>query len=158
MSLIIPMYMIVLVDIDHTLSDAAWRDDMLHNRDFDAYHLAGKDDAPIQEMVELVNALADSGAKIIGCTARPEKWRTQTMQWMIKWNVQMDEILMREYNTFQPASETKVGLLKARFGEDLEKIPTGSAVLFIDDNDKVIEAVRALGITALQCFAAKRNK
>lgn len=148
---------IVLVDIDHTISDAAWRDDMLNNRDFDAYHLAGKEDAPIQEMVELVNALADSGATIIGCTARPEKWRTQTMQWMVKHQVCMDEILMRDYNTFAPAAETKIGLLQKRFGPMLEQLQ-GKHVLFIDDNEKVIETMRAAGITALQCFAARRNK
>lgn len=148
--------MIVLVDIDHTLSDAAWRDDMLNNRDFDAYHLAGKEDAPIQEMVELVNALADSGATIIGCTARPDKWRTQTINWMVINKVCMDEILMREHNTFAPAAETKLGLLQARFGPLLEQLE-GKHVLFFDDNEKVIETIRAIGITALQCFAAKRR-
>lgn len=149
--------MILLVDIDHTLSDAAWRDDMIASGDWDAYHAAGKDDVPIQEMVELVNGMADSGALIIGATARPDKWRTQTMNWMLKYNVCMDEVLMRHDNNYRPSGDMKVELLKQRFGENLEKIPTGSAVIFIDDNEKVIEAVRALGITALQCFAAKRS-
>lgn len=149
--------MILLVDFDHTLFDAAWRDDMLNNRDFDAYHLAGKDDVPIQEVVELVNACADSGALIIGVTARPEKWRLQSLNQCLKYKICMDEILMRDYNTFAPAAETKVELLRKRFGTNLEHIPTGTAVLFIDDNEKVVEAVRALGITVLQCFAAKRS-
>lgn len=149
--------MILLVDIDHTLSDAAWRDDMIIGGDWDAYHTAGREDAPIQEMVELINGMADSGAMIIGVTARPDKWRTQTMQWMVKHFVQMHEILMRHDNNYRPSGDMKVELVKQRFGENLEKIPTGTAVLFIDDNEKVVEAVRALGITVLQCFAAKRS-
>lgn len=147
---------IALVDIDHTLSDAAWRDDMIASGDWDAYHTAGKDDKSIIEMAVLIQSLYRDEWKIICITARPEKWRTHTINWMIKHNIQVDEILMRPDNAFRPASDMKVELLKQRFGENLEEL-AGSYVVFFDDNDNVIEAIRGLGITTLQCSAAKRK-
>lgn len=153
---------IFLLDIDHTISDAAWRDDMIANRDWDAYHSAGKDDKPIEEVCQLVRDLhfdssgESEGWNIIGLTARPEKWRVQTIKWLIINSVPIDELLMRDYNTFESAAGTKVGLLKKRFGENLEGLE-GHKVLLIDDNDKVIEAMRGLNITTLQITAAKRR-
>lgn len=148
---------IALVDIDHTLSDAAWRDDMIVSGDWDAYHAAGKEDLPIYEMRELINSMHKDGWFILGVTGRPDKWRTQTNKWMLDHHVFMDEILMRPDNAFRPASDMKVELIKQNFGENLEKL-AGCRVVLFDDNEKVIEAVRALGITALQCFAAKRKE
>lgn len=152
----------LLIDIDHTIFDAAWRDDMINNNDWDAYHLAGKEDKPIQEIVELINTLSQAGQHIYGyawevvaLTARPGKWRKQTMDMFLKYNVSIDEILMRPDDNFRSAAEMKIELIKEYFGEDLGAI--NHNVILIDDNDKVIEAVRALGITTLHISAAKRR-
>ena len=148
--------------IDHTISDAAWRDDMINNNDWDAYHLAGKEDKPIAEIVQFIESLAGATTtekfawEIIALTARPGKWRKQTMEWMGKYGVIIDEILMRPDDSYKSAGEMKVQLLKERFGESLEKLE-GCNVILIDDNEKVIEAVRALGITTLHIAAAKRR-
>lgn len=153
---------ILLLDIDHTISDAAWRDPMLADRDWDAYHLAGKDDKPLQEVCQLVRDLhfdnlgESEGWEIVCLTARPEKWRNQTMKWLVDYNIPINLLLMRPDNDFSSAGESKVKLLKQYAGENLEKLE-GHQVICIDDNDKVIEAMRALNITTLQISAAKRR-
>jgi len=144
---------ILLLDIDHTISSAAWRDDMIHNNDWDAYHLAGKSDEPIPDIVCLVQAMS-AAWKIICVTGRPEKWRKQTMDWLISNNILVDEILMRPMDCFMSAQETKVMLLKRRFGEGLELLRDNPS-LVLDDNDKVIEAMRGLGLTVLQVYARR---
>ena len=150
---------ILLLDIDHTISDAAWRDDMLASRDWDAYHLAGKEDKAVEEVVALVDSLSadpNEAWEIICLTARPGKWRQQTMQWMVKYNCPVDELLMRPDDSYQSAGELKTELLKMRFGSKLEGLQ-GHDVILIDDNDKVIEAMRALNITTMQISVAKRR-
>ena len=147
---------ILLLDIDHTISDAAWRDDMINDRDWDAYHSAGKDDKPIQETVELVNGLFVQGWEIICLTARPEKWYQHTIEWMVRHNVSVNEVLMRGNNDYTSAPDSKIAIIKKRFGEALEGL-LGHHVMLIDDNEKVIEAMRGLNITTMQITAAKRR-
>lgn len=153
---------ILLLDIDHTISDAAWRDDMLANRDWDAYHLAGKGDKPIQEICQMVRDLhfdnlgESEGWEVVGLTARPEKWRNQTMKWLVEFDIPINLLLMRPDNDYSSAGESKVKLLKQFAGENLAGLE-GAHVLLIDDNDKVIEAMRALNITTLQISVAKRR-
>lgn len=150
---------ILLLDIDHTISDAAWRDEMMASGDWEAYHLAGREDKPVAEISELIKTLSTSDYEtwqIICVTARPEKWRTQTMQWFIRHRIPVDEILMRPDLAFRSAFIIKTELLKTRFGENLEELH-GCHVLAIDDNEKAIEAFRGLGITTLHIAVAKRR-
>ena len=64
--------------------------------------------------------------------------------------------MMRPNDCFLSAGESKVKLLKVYAGENLAGL-NGNSVLLIDDNDKVIEAMRALNITTLQISVAKRR-
>lgn len=147
---------ILLVDIDHTLSDAAWRDNIIGVGTWDEYHLAGIKDDPVKEIVTMVNSLGADGWWLIGLTARPEKWRKITMDWLVKHGVLLEELLMRPDDDFHSASEVKIASLYRKFGVSLKGLE-GKNVILIDDNDKVIEAVRILNITSLQCSARRRN-
>jgi len=146
---------ILLLDIDHTISDAAWRDDMIASGNWDEYHLAGKEDVVVEEIAELIKSLIDW--EIICVTARPEKWRTQTMQWFIRHRIPVTEILMRPNDGYSSAPETKVQLLRKRFGDNLDQLEENN-VIIMDDNEKVIEAMRSLGITTMQVTISKRRK
>ena len=144
----------ILVDIDHTVSNSFWRDDMIGGEGgWDAYHAASAQDEPIHDMVAMVNAMYGSGKTIIGITARPEKWRLLTMEWLVKVYVSMDEILMRPDDAYHPAPEIKVALALERF--DNESNLKDQVALVIDDREDVIEAFRALGVTAIQVFGRK---
>lgn len=140
------MTMIVLCDIDHTLSDAARRDEMIGKVTWDEYHAASVDDFPIPAVATLVRELHAAGHQIIGFTARPAKWRQLTMEWLVRHAIPMDEILMRADTDYRPAPQIKLALANERF----ENAPQDRVAFILEDRDDVIAAFRALGITALQ--------
>ncbi len=142
--------MIILCDIDNTIRSSAWRDDMITNGDsWDDYHVAGFMDQPVQEMLALLRTFRWAGYKTIALTAIPEKWRQITIQWLIKYQIPFDEILMRPDDNYLPAAELKLFLAKNR-------IPFLMEVAFmIDDRDDVCEAFQKAGVTAFQCYVRK---
>jgi len=140
------MRKIVLCDIDHTVSNAFWRDDMIGGPGgWDAYHAASKDDEPIHDVVNMINAMRAGGMYIVGITARPEKWRKLTMELLVKHGAMFDELLMRPDEAYHPAAEIKLKLAAERFGERFKD----EVALIIDDREDVVAAFREAGITAL---------
>jgi hypothetical protein len=140
----------ILVDIDHVLSNAFWRDGMIGQVPWDEYHAANKDDKPIDDMVWIVNTLAVD-FNIVAFTARPAKWRKQTMDWLIKNDVMVHEVLMRPDDNFRPAPELKLELVKARFEN-----PAAAVAAILDDRLDVCSAFAQMGITSLQVFARSK--
>lgn len=145
----------ILIDIDHTLSDAFWRDDMYHDPlvDFDDYFAAAKDDSTLCDTVRLMNTLARDFNFIV-LTARPEKWRQLTMQWLIEHGVMAEEVLMRPDDCFDPSPKVKVDLAMKRFGD--EKGMREHIALVVDDREDVVAAFAALGITSMQILGRRR--
>lgn len=137
---------VVLCDIDHTISDAFWRDNMIGGPGgWDAYHACSVDDAPLNDMIDLINTLQPT-YRLIGLTARPEKWRKLTMDWLLRHGVMLDGLLMRADDAFHPAPALKTELVLSKF--NLNEI-----AFILDDREDVIAAFRALGVTALQVHA-----
>jgi hypothetical protein len=139
--------MIVIVDIDKTLSDARGRDALILGEGqgswWDAYHEASAHDDPIKPMIEFINILSAGGATLVGLTARPEKWRPLTLRWLIKHDAMFEELLMRPNDDYSKSAECKLRMLSERF-------PNGQAGLIIlDDDVEVIEAMRNAGYIAL---------
>jgi hypothetical protein len=144
----------ILLDIDHTVSDAFWRDHLILTPgmpgDWDDYHAASINDQPLGDMVNMINALAVNYF-ILGITARPEKWRKLTMEWLLRNDIAIDDLLMRPDDDYRRAPELKVAMAQAAFGDRfLEDV-----ALVLDDREDVIAAFKAAGITALQVHAKK---
>jgi len=127
-------------DIDHTFSNAAWRDAQLG--DWDEYHRLSVDDKPIPETVALLASLNSDRWWTIGLTARPEKWRAITINWCIKHGVFLDELIMRPNDNYQGAAEFKRQEVINRLS-GLQKTPT---VILFDDRDDVISAIKESGV------------
>ncbi len=142
--------MIGLIDIDHTLSNATWRDPMLGVASWDEYHMEATSDEPIPEMVELVRALHKGGWQLFGLTARPEKFHFITMNWLVNHDIPLMGLLMRPNDNFLPSPEIKVKVFQHYFN----KVEPNSIVVF-DDRDDVVAAFKAIGITSLQVNAAR---
>jgi hypothetical protein len=138
----------ILVDIDHTLSDAGWRDSMMGN--WDEYHGSAHADQPIMDMVLLINSLHDQRWNIVGLTTRPEKFRQQTLRWLMQYNVKMDEVLMRADDDFRPSAISKVALAHERFPDFANEV-----MLVFDDRDDIVAAFKAQGVTVLQVHARR---
>lgn len=151
---------IILIDVDHTISDAFWRDDLIKRSrdsgDWEEYHSRGKDDKPLEDMVRLISLMIIGGERmdhrvdIWAITARPEKWRKQTTSWFLKNRVLPMNILMRPEDAFKPAPQIKVDLCKEH--NILNRI-----LCIFDDREDVVSAFRELGITAFQVYARKET-
>lgn len=150
------MYMMrhnVLCDVDHTIADAFWRDELIGGPGgWDAYHSASINDLPLNEMVMMISALRNSGMYIVGLTARPEKWRKLTLDWMIKHGVQFDELIMRPDDNYDKAHELKIKLAQERFPDLANEV-----AFLIDDQEDIITAFKGLGVPALQVHGISRG-
>lgn len=142
----------VLFDIDHTLSDANWRNHMLPacyalgGTWWDDYHRASGVDSPCDDVIQLVNNFRHCDHPVIGITARPGKFRTLTRNWLQMHKVNLDELLMRPDEDFRPSAELKLALARERFGERI----SDEVLFIIDDHPEVVKAFQAAGVTALQ--------
>jgi hypothetical protein len=137
---------IVLVDLDHTLSDASWRDPLIAAGDWDAYHSEFVKDLPCHDIICMINSLAICGFHIVAVTARPEKWRKATMEWLYRHGVKVHHILMRADDCYSSAVELKL---------ELAKDILDSVVFVLDDREDVVAAFAGKNITALQVKGRK---
>jgi len=143
----------ILVDLDHTLSNAFHRDEMIGVETWDTYHAASINDEPLHDVCGLVRALALQGYTLVGLTARPAKWRQLTNEWLVKHGVPLDTILMREDEDFRPSAEMKTALALDYFGG--EEALRERVAFLLEDREDVAAAFSALGITALQVFGRR---
>jgi HAD superfamily, subfamily IIIB (Acid phosphatase) len=134
--------MIILLDIDHTISNAFWRDRMIGAQPWDEYHAASKDDKPFRNVVNFINSLSAMGYTIIAVTGRNEKFRTLTLNWFLKHRIDVDDLLMRPDDNFTKNAELKMELIK--------KLKLSEIHFAIDDNEDACIAFQKLGITSLQ--------
>jgi len=134
--------LIVLVDIDHTLSDAAWRDHLVPmaraTGDWSAYYAAMDEDDPIMFVVTLVRLLSQSYT-VVGMTGRPETYRAKTLVWLRRNNVELFDVLMRPDGDRSSSPKLKVTMIRKKF-------PLDSIAFAIEDRDDCIAALRAIGI------------
>ena len=141
---------LIITDIDHTLSEAHWRDSMIATGDWPAYHAASIDDAPIVDMCNLINGLMLLGYKVIGQTSRDERWRGLTLQWFLLHHVNVTELLMRPNGDFRPACEIKIEQALALCAPNE---PKDEIAFVIDDCQEVIDAYRAINVNVMQVYA-----
>lgn len=143
---------ILLVDIDHTLSDAHWRDHMMG--DWERYHTASQHDEPIQEVIDIVRCLRSAGWACFGFTARPDRYRDLTTRWLRKHNLQFDQILMRPDDSWRPTVQIKSELL----AQLLLELPDGIPIVLLDDHPDVCKVLcQHKNVTALQVLARKQG-
>lgn len=143
----------ILIDVDHVISNAFWRDPMIGTVTWDEYHASSKRDHPIYDIVLMLRALyAAKVYNFVGFTARPEKWRKLTIEKMIEFDAPLDELLMRPDEDYHPAPELKLALVRKRFGASFPE----QIAFILDDREDVILAFKALGVTALQVHASRR--
>lgn len=137
----------VVIDIDHSLADATWRDPMKDNG-WDSYYRASMNDEVNASVVGIINSLHDAGWPILCVTARPEKWRAITVQWMIRHDVRVTDLLMRVDDDWRSAKEVKIDLIRTYVKDNLNRI-----LCVFDSRDDIVDAFRAIGVTAFQVRA-----
>lgn len=135
---------VVIIDLDHTVFDSAWRDAMLGpGVDWDEYHCASVKDDPVDSIVAMINALHAQECTIVAITGRNERYRKITNEKLLKHGVMVDYLIMRSDEDYRRSPEMKVAALQ-------QHVDLRSVLFALDDRDDVIQAYRTLGITTLQ--------
>ncbi len=138
----------VIFDLDGTLINVNSITHLADSQEWDAFHDASMDCPPFEAMVEYARHIQQlKTIGIIIVTAKSERLRARTMNWLSMQGIIPDVLLMRPNKDFRPSVELKPQLLQEQLGEDWK-----DQVLFtIEDRDKVVDAWRALGVQCLQC-------
>ena len=137
---------VIVVDLDGTLCNVDHRRPLVtgKHRDYDAFHAKLSDD-PVNEWCKrLILAMHGTGYDVALVSARPKKYEFATRQWLTKNEVPFTMLyLLREDGSDTPDQEIKTAWARD-FG--LENI-----LFWVDDRKKVVDAIRSLGVTVLQC-------
>lgn len=100
-----------LVDLDGTLVDNADLLYLAHDRsDFDQFHSESEKCNPRRWVLDDVLSIF-SVANVIILTARSERYRSGTEQWLRRWGIPYDALLMRLHGDERPDVEIKADLL-----------------------------------------------
>jgi hypothetical protein len=140
---------IIIVDLDHTISDARWRDHMLMGpgrTDWTAYHRAAVNDLPVEAVIKAVDALHAAGMRTVALTGRTQDHEASTIAWLVQHLVPIDLLLMRPADDHRQATIVKEELLKYALGEDWP----AQVLLAFEDNEHVAELFAIKGITVLR--------
>jgi phosphoglycolate phosphatase-like HAD superfamily hydrolase len=138
----------VIFDLDGTLININSITHLADAKEWEQFADESLSCPPFPEMVEYarhIQQLKNIGLIIV--TAKPERLRARTFNWLSVNGIIPDALLMRPHKDFRTSVELKPALLTEHLGDDWKQ-----QVLFtVEDRDKVVDAWRAIGITCLQC-------
>ena len=145
---------IVVFDLDGTLANGKHRNhlvpkpDVAHRCDaWDEHNLASTDDLPIQDTIDVCNALYVCYELVI-LTGRCEVSREITKAWLRKHHVMYDKLIMRGRDDHRPDTVYKE--------EELLLLGLDNILCCYDDLEHVADMMRGLGLT---CYLVnKYNK
>ncbi len=137
--------MIVITDLDGTLSDAEHRVHLIERKpkNWDAFFRASRDDEPIWPVIRVIQALKVAGHEIHVITGRSDSTRADTIAWFEKYEVPFDRLLMRDDGDFTPDDKLKRDWF-------LKDYKPEEVLLVLDDRAKVVRMWRELGLVCLQ--------
>lgn len=137
----------IIVDLDGTL---ALIDHRVHHvrkkpKDFKRFFAEQHKDLPRMPLVEILSVLSHS-FKIIIFTARPERYRSETIDWIIKHKLPVHQIRMRP----EGHSGSDVEVKKEMYEEYMKENPDTKIVCVFDDRQGVVDYWRSIGLDCYQ--------
>lgn len=143
---------IIIVDLDGTLYNSIGRSHLARAGLWDEFHSQSVFDRPHEDVLDLVKSLSKNNV-MLGITGRNEKFRNITDAWLHRWDVPLDDLLMRPDGNFNPDAEVKLSLLH-RWLTKNER--TMRQVWFaLEDRDKMVDAWRNANIPCYQVRAGE---
>jgi len=132
----------IIVDIDGTIATHYDADgnQLREHHDYAQVEI----DLPVPEIIQLVEMYQSRGYHVIIVSGRMDHCRQETINWLIRHNVEFDELFMRRFKDFRPDNIVKHEIFHEHilFDYDIE--------LVLDDRDRVVEMWRGLGLKVLQ--------
>lgn len=134
----------VVVDLDGTLTSAAWREHFLtgRHRDWPGFFAGMGHDAPVQPLVDLVEWVS-AHATVVLLTGRPDDHATVIRRWLADHGVVHDQLLMRPSGDRRPDTVVKRELYRR------EIAPHHDVRVVVDDRPGVIDMWREEGLYVL---------
>lgn len=143
----------ILIDMDHTLSAAHWRDHLIpyarETGDWPKYYADQEKDGPVAEMVELVRSLHRFGHITSILTTRPREYEQETARWLRTHGVPFARLLMRPTGDHRPSSVVKYEVA-------IDAYPVERIALVIDDRPEVLEPFQVAGVSTLLAMVPAR--
>lgn len=135
-----------IVDIDGTIANTEHRIHYITNghKDWDKWHANAHKDEPISEVVELLHMANENNILILLCTARDEKCRNDTINWLAEHSIPYHRLYMRKKGDRRDDDIAKFEMLESILEEGYEP------VLVLEDRDRVVKMWRSAGLRCLQ--------
>ncbi|MDI9883411.1 hypothetical protein QMZ92_03090 [Streptomyces sp. HNM0645] len=135
---------LAVFDLDGTLAETGHRQHFLERspRDWAGFFAAAPDDAPLAEGLRLV-AEAAGECEVVYLTGRPERCRTDTVEWLERHGLPLGRIWMRGNHDRRPARTTKLEVLR-RLGR------TREIRMLVDDDELVCDAAQRAGFRVVR--------
>lgn len=136
----------LIIDLDGTLADIRVRLKHLEGgkKDWKSFNKSIETDELHEWCREIIERFAIDH-QIIIVSGRTDELKTQTKEWLKKYNVTYHHLFMRKGHDYRPDNEIKLEIYE-------EHIRDRFSVSFVlDDRQKVVDMWRAEGLVALQC-------
>lgn len=140
----------LIVDIDGTLADSAWRNSWAQAGEWDEFHERSIEDSPRRDVADLIIHMVPINWDVIICTGRPSNYRRLTLDWLDKHDLSpfVDELLMRPAYDYRPDAEVKRELVERHFGG--WEVAQERVAFVLEDRDKVCDMWRNHGLVCWQ--------
>jgi phosphoglycolate phosphatase-like HAD superfamily hydrolase len=135
---------VTVFDIDGVLADVRHRLHHLDHRpkDWNRFFRAAVDDPVLEAGRSAIHEARAAGSTIVYVTGRPRRCRRDTLDWLARHGMPAGPLHMRPNHDRRPARFYKAEvILRLAASEDL--------VAVIDDDDRVVEHLRELGLPVL---------
>ena len=139
----------IIVDIDGTLANIQHRVHFIEGpgkKDWDGFNSVLHLDEPKKEIMEIVRAMKfyDENLAILLVTGRFNTHRLETVEWLLKHQVDWQGLYMRCDGDYRSDA-----IIKRIIYRDIIE-PHYNVVAVFEDRDKVVKMWRELGLTCLQ--------
>lgn len=109
--------MIIICDLDGTLSNCTHRQHFAIAKDWDGFHACMMDDRPINHTQQFLQMCASFGWPIVFLTGRPDVLRAETTTWLeetadLEFGVDWYDLLMRPRGDYTPDYLLKISVMK----------------------------------------------
>jgi uncharacterized HAD superfamily protein len=135
-----------IVDIDGTIANTEHRIHYITNghKDWKSWHANAHKDEPINEVVQILDLASSAGINIVLCTARDEKCREDTLNWLQYNDIPFDALYMRKLGDRRDDDIVKFELLEQIYEAGYNPI------LVLEDRNRVVKMWRSAGLRCLQ--------
>ncbi len=143
---------LAVIDIDGVVADVTHRLHHIARRppDWDAFFAAADDDPPLDQGLELAGLLGATH-RVVWLSGRPERLRTATEEWLTRWALPTDTVLLRAESDRRPATVLKL--------EQLHRLARhGTVAAFVDDDPAVVDAAVRAGFPAVRAEWSERTE